>query len=93
MAKWPNYLISGKQFQKRPNSADLAFLKATWQPWYRKCTARGINFSFWYFFCYPSLSERDNDREGRCSLDGAGYKVLMNAKKSKKFLSLEMRAN
>ena len=45
--------------------------KAKWQPWYRKCTARGINFSFWYSFCYPSRSERDNDREGRCSLDGA----------------------
>ena len=34
MAKWPNHFISGKQFQKRPNLADLAFLKAKWQPWY-----------------------------------------------------------
>jgi hypothetical protein len=25
MAKWPNHFISGKQFQKRPNLADLAF--------------------------------------------------------------------
>jgi len=24
MVKWPNYFISGKQFQKRPNLADLA---------------------------------------------------------------------
>ena len=33
MAKWPNHFISGKQFQKRPNSTYLAFLKAKWQPW------------------------------------------------------------
>ncbi len=32
MAKWPNHFISGKQFQKRPNWADLAFKKAKWQP-------------------------------------------------------------
>ena len=32
MAKWPNNFISGKQFQKRPNLAYLAFLKAKWQP-------------------------------------------------------------
>jgi hypothetical protein len=32
MAKWPNHFISGKQFQKRPNLADLAFFKAKWQP-------------------------------------------------------------
>jgi hypothetical protein len=32
MAKWPNHYISGKQFQKRPNLADLAFKKAKWQP-------------------------------------------------------------
>jgi len=32
MAKWPNYFIFGKQFQKRPNMADLAFKKAKWQP-------------------------------------------------------------
>jgi len=31
-AKWPNHLISGKQFQKRPNLVDLAFKKAKWQP-------------------------------------------------------------
>ena len=30
MAKWPNHFISGKQFQKRPNLADLAFKKAKW---------------------------------------------------------------
>jgi hypothetical protein len=28
MAKWPNLFISGKQFQKRPNWADLALKKA-----------------------------------------------------------------
>ena len=28
----PNHFISGKQFQIRPNLADLAFLKAKWQP-------------------------------------------------------------
>ena len=33
MAKWPNHFISGKQFQKRPNWAYLAFKKANWQPW------------------------------------------------------------
>ena len=27
MAKWPKHFISGKQFQKRPNLADLAFFK------------------------------------------------------------------
>jgi len=32
MAKWRNHFISGKQFQKRPNSADLAFKQAKWQP-------------------------------------------------------------
>jgi hypothetical protein len=32
-AKWPNHFISRKLFQKRPNKADLAFLKAKWQPW------------------------------------------------------------
>jgi len=32
MAKWPNHFISGKQFQKRPNMADLAFKKTKWQP-------------------------------------------------------------
>jgi len=32
MAKWPNHFISGKQFQKRPNLADLVFKKAKWQP-------------------------------------------------------------
>jgi hypothetical protein len=32
MAKWPNHFISGKLFQKRQNWADLAFLKAKWQP-------------------------------------------------------------
>jgi len=32
MAKWPKHFISGKQFQKRPNLADLAFKKAKWQP-------------------------------------------------------------
>ena len=31
--KWPNHFISRKLFQKRPNKADLAFLKAKWQPW------------------------------------------------------------
>jgi hypothetical protein len=31
-AKRPNHFISGKLFQKRPNKADLAFLKAKWQP-------------------------------------------------------------
>jgi hypothetical protein len=31
-AKWPNHFISRKLFQKRPNKADLAFLKAKWQP-------------------------------------------------------------
>jgi len=30
--KWPNYFISGKQFQRRPNLADLAFKKEIWQP-------------------------------------------------------------
>jgi len=32
MAKWPNHFISGKQFQKRPKLADLAFKMAKWQP-------------------------------------------------------------
>jgi len=31
-AKWPDYFVSGKQFQKKPNLADLAFKKAKWQP-------------------------------------------------------------
>ncbi len=30
--KWPNHFISKKIFQKRPNKADLAFLKAQCQP-------------------------------------------------------------
>jgi hypothetical protein len=33
MTKWQNNFISGKLFLKRPNYADLAFLKAKWQPW------------------------------------------------------------
>ena len=35
-AKWPNHFNSGKQLQKRPNLADLALLKDTWQPWFAK---------------------------------------------------------
>ncbi len=31
-AKWPNHFTSRKLFQKRPNKADLAFIKAKWQP-------------------------------------------------------------
>jgi len=37
MAQWPNHFISGKQFQKRPNLAYLAFKKAKWQPWAKRC--------------------------------------------------------
>ena len=40
MAKWPNHFISGKQFQKRPNWAYLAFKKAKWQPWYKRVCLR-----------------------------------------------------
>jgi hypothetical protein len=32
MAKWPNHFISGKQFQKRPNLADLAFKRPNGNP-------------------------------------------------------------
>jgi len=32
MAKWPHHFISGKQFQKRPKLADLAFKKANGNP-------------------------------------------------------------
>ncbi len=50
MAKWPNHFISGKQFQKRPNKADLAFKKAKWQPCF-------LSLSFFIFFPnFPSLS-------------------------------------
>jgi hypothetical protein len=31
-AKWPNHFISRKMFLKRPKKADLAYLKAKWQP-------------------------------------------------------------
>jgi len=31
MDKWQNHFISGKQFQKRPSLAELAFKKAKWQ--------------------------------------------------------------
>ncbi len=34
-AKWPNHFISRKPFQKRPKKADLAFLRAKWQPCYK----------------------------------------------------------
>jgi hypothetical protein len=32
MAKWSNQFISGKEFQKRLNLADLALKKVKWQP-------------------------------------------------------------
>jgi len=38
-AKWPNHFISGKQFQKMPKLADLAFKKAKWQPCFRQSVA------------------------------------------------------
>jgi len=43
MAKWPNHYISGKQFQKRPKLADLAFKKAKWQPCYKTDSETFIN--------------------------------------------------
>ncbi len=42
MAKWPKHFISGKQFQKRSNLADLAFKKAKWQPCHN-CKVVGSN--------------------------------------------------
>jgi len=66
-SKGPNHFISGKQFQKGPNLADLAFKKAKWQPWYlssHSVSLAGFQSAADRLFCIkislPSVTIRAN---------------------------------